>query len=324
VSSVAVPGIDTAMLRAGDRRTLSRAITLVESLRDDHRAAAQALLEEILPATGDSLRIGVSGVPGVGKSTFIEAFGLHLLEKGRRVAVLAVDPSSPRGGGSILGDKTRMERLACAQGAFIRPSPAAGTLGGVALRTRESMLLCEAAGYDTVIIETVGVGQSEFEVAGMVDFFLVLLLPNAGDELQGVKRGIVELADALVVNKADGPTAAQAENARTQYESALTMLRREPGASSRVLTCSALEGRNVDAVWQMIEAFHGESAAAGRVADRRAAQNAAWMERLVREMIEQMLARDPQLSGLLPELRSAVAAGTLSPLTAARQIVEKL
>jgi LAO/AO transport system kinase len=196
-------GIDADRLLAGDRRTLARAITLVESQRDDHREAALQLLETLLPATGNSLRIGISGVPGVGKSTFIEVLGLHMLAQGRRVAVLAVDPSSPRGGGSILGDKTRMEGLAAADRAFIRPSPASGTLGGVALRTRESILLCEAAGHDVVIVETVGVGQSEFEVAGMVDFFMVLLLPNAGDELQGVKRGIVELADALVVNKAD-------------------------------------------------------------------------------------------------------------------------
>jgi LAO/AO transport system kinase len=316
--------IDPRKLLAGDRRTLSRAITLVESRREDDREAAQRLLDEILPASGRSLRIGVSGVPGVGKSTFIEAFGLHLLEQGRRVAVLAVDPSSPRGGGSILGDKTRMERLATAEAAFIRPSPTSGALGGVALRTRESMLLCEAAGYDVVIIETVGVGQSEFDVAGMVDFFLVLLLPNAGDELQGVKRGIIELADALVVNKADGPSAALAETTRGFYESALSMLRQPGDSQARVLTCSALEGRNIDAVWGVIEAFRQARQDSGAFARRRAAQNTAWMERLIRDLLEERLQGDTRLSGLVGELRRAVGEGTVSPLAAARQVMAKL
>jgi len=317
-------GVEVARLQAGDRRALARAITLVESLREDHRDAAQELLEAVLPATGGSLRLGVSGVPGVGKSTFIEALGMQLLAEGRRVAVLAIDPSSPRGGGSILGDKTRMERLARAPGAFIRPSPTAGTLGGVALRTRESLLLCEAAGYDVVIVETVGVGQSEFEVAGLVDFFLVLLLPNAGDELQGVKRGIVELADALVVNKADADAVRQAESARQHYENALGLLRHEAGWKPRVMTCSSLEGRNIDAVWRMITEFSAQVTADGGLSRRRARQNEAWLERLVRELVEQRLVRDPRIAAELPALRHEVAAGTLNPLAAARRMVELL
>ena len=317
-------GVEVARLQAGDRRVLARAITLVESLREDHREAAQELLEAVLPATGGSLRLGVSGVPGVGKSTFIEALGMQLLAEGRRVAVLAIDPSSPRGGGSILGDKTRMERLARAPGAFIRPSPTAGTLGGVALRTRESLLLCEAAGYDVVIVETVGVGQSEFEVAGLVDFFLVLLLPNAGDELQGVKRGIVELADALVVNKADADAVRQAESARQHYDNALGLLRHEAGWKPRVMTCSALEGRNIDAVWRMIAEFSEQVTADGGLHKRRARQNEAWLDRLVRELVEQRLVRDPRIAAELPALRREVAAGTLTPLAAARRMVELL
>ena len=316
--------IDSRKLLAGDRRTLSRAITLVESRREDDREAAQRLLDEILPASGRSLRIGVSGVPGVGKSTFIEAFGLHLLEQGRKVAVRAVAPSSPRGGGSLLGDKTRMERLANAEAAFIRPSPTAGALGGVALRTRESMLLCEAAGYDVVIIETVGVGQSEFDVAAMVDFFLVLLLPNAGDELQGVKRGIIELADALVVNKADGPSVALAETTRGFYESAMSMLHQAEHERTRVLTCSALEGRNIDLVWQTIDAFRQAAQGTGAFEQRRAVQNTAWMERLIRDLLEERLQCDAQLSDLVGELRRAVGEGTVSPLAAARQVMAKL
>src|SRR5438093_4796890 len=212
-----------AAVRAGDRRALAKAITLVESTRADHQRDAQRLLELLLPGTGRAARVGVSGVPGVGKSTFIEAFGLHLIGLGKRVAVLAVDPSSARSGGSILGDKTRMARLATAPEAFIRPSPSGGSLGGVARRTREVMLVCEAAGYDVVLVETVGVGQSEFAVASMVDFFLVLMLAGAGDELQGIKKGILELADALAINKADGGNLRPAEQAAAQYRAALNL-----------------------------------------------------------------------------------------------------
>lgn len=317
-------GVDIERLRAGDRRTLARAITLVESLREDHREAAQSLLEAVLPEAGGSLRVGISGVPGVGKSTFIEALGLALVAAGHRVAVLAVDPSSPRAGGSLLGDKTRMERLSRSQAAFIRPSPAAGTLGGVALRTRESLLLCEVAGFDVVLVETVGVGQSEVDVAGMVDFFLVLLLPNAGDELQGIKRGIVELADALVVNKADAASANQAETARGQYESALSMLKHDAPWRVRVLTCSALEGRNIDGILAMFRDYRALDEDTGCIARRRAWQNEQWMKRLTHELIEQRLRRDPALATLLPELERAVAAGELNPLAAARRLVSGL
>ena len=231
------PSVELQPLLDGNRRTLAKAITLVESKLDAHREQAQAILQAALPHTGNSVRIGISGPPGVGKSTFIEAFGLHLVEQGKRVAVLAVDPSSPLAGGSILGDKTRMESLSRSPAAFIRPSPAEGALGGVAQKTRESMLLCEAGGYDVILVETVGVGQSEFAVAGMVDFFMVLMLPGGGDELQGIKKGIVELADALVINKADGDGQLLARQTRQQYTSAMNLLRHTSFWTPRVMTC---------------------------------------------------------------------------------------
>ena len=236
-------------LQQGNRRALAKAITLVESKLDSHRAEAQQIIEQVLPQTGNSIRIGITGIPGVGKSTFIETFGLYLISLGKRVAVLAVDPSSPLAGGSILGDKTRMEELSRNDQAFIRPSPSEGALGGVAQKTRETMLLCEAAGYDVILVETVGVGQSEYEVAGMVDFFMVLMLPNAGDELQGIKKGIMELADALVVNKADGESISLAEQTKRHYENAMHLLRQSSFWSPQVLTCSAQENNNLDTVW---------------------------------------------------------------------------
>src|SRR5499433_380492 len=243
-----------AAVRAGDRRALAKAITLVESTRADHQREARRLLEVLLPETGGAARIGVSGVPGVGKSTFIEAFGLHLIGLGKRVAVLAVDPSSALSGGSILGDKTRMPRLAAAPEAFIRPSPAAGSFGGVTRRTREAMLVCEAAGHDAVLVETVGVGQSEFAVASMVDFFLVLMLAGAGDELQGLKKGILELADALAINKADGDNVLHATQAAAQYRSALNLFRHTSASwDPPVVTVSGLEGDGIDAIWRIVE-----------------------------------------------------------------------
>src|SRR6478609_2732879 len=241
-------------VRAGDRRSLARAITLVESTRPDHREETAALLDELMPATGGATRVGISGAPGAGKSTFIEALGLHLVDDGRRVAVLAVDPSSARGGGSILGDKTRMEQLSRSPHAFIRPSPSKGTLGGVARRTREALLVCEAAGFDVVLVETVGVGQSEVAVAGLVDLFLLLLAPGAGDELQGVKRGIVELADLIVVNKADGDLVDLARHTAADYAHALHLVRSsDANAMDRVRTCSALLGEGIDELWTTIE-----------------------------------------------------------------------
>src|SRR5690242_18433300 len=264
------PDALAAGVRAGERRALAKAITLVESTRPDDQRAAQRLLELLLPHTGRAVRVGVSGVPGVGKSTFIEAFGLHLIGLGKKVAVLAVDPSSALSGGSILGDKTRMPRLAAAPEAFIRPSPSAGSLGGVTRRTREALLVCEAAGYDAVLVETVGVGQSEFAVASMVDFFLVLMLAGAGDELQGIKKGILELADALAINKADGENVRPAEQAAAQYRAALNLLARGGGPwTPPVLTVSALEARGMDAVWEVVEEHHRVFGASGELARKR-------------------------------------------------------
>jgi LAO/AO transport system kinase len=310
-----------AAVRAGDRRALAKAITLVESTRADHQREAQRLLEILLPQTGRAARVGVSGVPGVGKSTFIEAFGLHLIGLGKRVAVLAVDPSSALSGGSILGDKTRMPRLAAAPEAFIRPSPAAGSFGGVTRRTREALLVCEAARYDVVIVETVGVGQSEFAVASMVDFFLLLMLPGAGDELQGIKRGIVELADALAINKADGDNIVRAEQAAAQYRAALNLLSRGSAWEPQVLTVSALEERGMDVVWSVIEEHHRVLDGSGELARKRREQQQAWFWSMIRDGLErQFLARD-DVARLLPEMEGAVAEGTMTPTEAARRLL---
>ena len=261
---------------SGDRRALAKAITLVESQRETDRDAAQTLLKSLLPHTGSSIRIGVTGVPGVGKSTFIETFGQHLIEKGHRLAVLAVDPSSPVAGGSILGDKTRMERLSRSEAAFIRPSPAGKALGGVAFKTRESLLLCEAAGYDVILVETVGVGQSEHQVAGMVDFFLLLMLPGGGDELQGIKKGILELADAIVVNKADGASETLARTTQQHYRGAMSLLKHEGFWEPKVMTCSALHQQGIEAVWETIVEY-AEAARSGGIFDEaRAAQTVSY------------------------------------------------
>ncbi len=311
-----------AGLLAGERRALARAITLLESTRPDHRADAEALVAEILPHTGGALRLGISGVPGVGKSTFIEAFGLHLLDQGHRVAVLAVDPSSPRTGGSILGDKTRMEKLARAPGAFIRPSPSGGTLGGVARRTREAMLCVEAAGFDVVLVETVGVGQSETAVAGMTDMFVLLLAPGGGDDLQGIKKGIVELADLIVVNKADGDLAAAAERARRDYGAALHLLRPPQGAwRPRVMKCSALDGSGIADVWAAVGAFGAEAQASGAFAERRADQAATWMWDEITETVMARFKADAAVRRRVEALESDVRAGTMSASGAARAIL---
>ena len=268
-------------LLRGERRALAKAITLVESARADHQRRAGALVETLLAHTGRALRIGISGVPGVGKSTFIEALGIHLLERGHRVAVLAVDPSSSVSGGSILGDKTRMERLSQRLEAFIRPSPSAGTLGGVAQKTREAMLLCEAAGFDVVIVETVGVGQSETAVAGMTDAFVLLQLPNAGDELQAIKKGVVELADLIVINKADTDARAAAL-ARSQIRTALAMIRHpSPNWTPPVLTLSALEARGIDEFWREIERFRGVMERSGEFEAKRRRQALDWTWALI-------------------------------------------
>ena len=260
-------------VQAGDRRALAQAITLIESTKPEHRERAEALLGELDPHTGRSVRIGISGVPGVGKSTFIEALGLDLIGAGHRLAVLAVDPSSPRTGGSILGDKTRMEELSRCDDAFIRPTPAGGTLGGVARRTREAMLACEAGGFDVVIVETVGVGQSETTLADLVDMFVLLLAPGGGDGLQGIKRGIVEMADLVVVNKDDGDLAAAAERARRDYAGALALLKvTSPEWTPTVLKCSALTGRGIAEVWQAMERYRHRQTESGAIAERRSAQ----------------------------------------------------
>jgi LAO/AO transport system kinase len=311
-------------LRRGDRRSLARAITLAESTRPDHRDEAVALLDELLPATGGSVRVGISGAPGSGKSTFIEALGLHLIDHGHRLAVLAVDPSSTRSGGSILGDKTRMEELSRRAEAFIRPSPSGGTLGGVARRTREALLLCEAAGHDVVLVETVGVGQSEVAVAGMVDVFVLLLAPGAGDDLQGVKRGIVELADVVVVNKSDGDLAAAAERTAADYANALHFLRsRTEGWEVRVERASALLGEGIDRVWAAIEAHRAALSRTGLLEERRADQAREWMWSEVNEGLVDALAGDPAVAGELREPEADVRAGTISPTAAAQRILRR-
>lgn len=317
-----MPSTPTAeSILAGNRRALAKAITLVESRRSDDREAAQALLSDILPNTGHSIRIGITGVPGVGKSTFIECFGQALTRAGHRVAVLAVDPSSPIAGGSILGDKTRMEHLSRDPNAFIRPSPAGDALGGVALKTRESLLLCEAAGFDVILVETVGVGQSEHLVAGMVDFFLVLMLPGGGDELQGIKKGILELADAIVINKADGPSALLAKTTQQHYAGAMSLLRHRPDWTPEVLTCSALHGDGVDAVWEMIVRFREALSGNGALSEKRAEQNLAWLNQLINELLLRDLRSHSGVAAALPEVEREVRNTTLTPLQGAQKIL---
>lgn len=313
-------------LLAGDRRALARAITLIESTRGDHRERADALLAEVLTHAGQktnkSVRLGITGVPGVGKSTFIERFGLSLIEKGRSLAVLAIDPSSKRGGGSILGDKTRMEELSRHPAAFIRPSPAGATLGGVARRTREAMLLAEAAGFDTVLVETVGVGQSETAVADMVDMFIVLLLPAGGDDLQGIKRGVIELADLIVVNKADGDLKAQAQRSAADYQHALRMLRSPTaGWTPEVATASAITGDGVTQVWDVVGRFLQAVGEKG-VARRRAEQARAWMWNEVGETLLAELRRHPEVKRLVAGLERDVESGRATPAAAARRMLE--
>lgn len=309
-------------LLAGDRRALAQAITLIESTRSDHRERADALLASVLPHTGRSVRLGITGVPGVGKSTLIERFGLSLIEKGRSLAVLAIDPSSKRGGGSILGDKTRMEELSRRHAAFIRPSPAGTTLGGVARRTREAMLLVEAAGFDTVLVETVGVGQSETAVADMVDMFIVLLLPAGGDDLQGIKRGVIELADLIVVNKADGDLKVTARRSAADYQHALRMLRSPTaGWTPEVTTCSAQTGEGVLEIWDVVERFNKAVGEKG-IARRRAEQARAWMWNEVGETLLVELKKHPEVRKLVGGLEREVEAGIATPAAAARRMLE--
>ena len=306
-------------VRAGEVALLARAITLVESEHPKHAAHAQRLLTELLPATGGAVRVGISGVPGAGKSTFIDALGTMLTAAGKRVAVLAVDPSSRVSGGSILGDKTRMSRLSRDPKAFIRPSPSSGTLGGVARKTRESMLLCEAAGFDVVLVETVGVGQSETVVADMVDVTLVLLIAGAGDELQGIKRGILEAVDVLVINKADGSNVTRAQQARSEYRAALRLMR---GREVPVRTCSALEETGLDEVWETVESERAEAEASGQLVAKRQGQMVRWMWRMIEDGLLAAFRRDEAVKARLPELERAVRAGEQPPTAAALEALK--
>jgi len=314
-----------AGIRAGDRAQLARAITLIESKRVDHRAQAHRLVQELLPATGQAVRLGITGAPGAGKSTTIDALGTFLTAQGHKVAVLAVDPSSTRTGGSILGDKTRMPRLAADAHAFIRPSPSSGTLGGVAAKTRETMLVCEAAGYDVVIVETVGIGQSETAVADMTDFFLVLMLPGAGDELQGLKKGIVELADMIAVNKADGDNIQPAQQAAAEYRAALNILTpRSPTWSPPVVTYSALTGKGIADLWARVLEHKEKMTASGELAARRRAQQVKWMWSMLEERLTARLRGDPAVRSKLKQAETAVAAGKLTPTLAVEEIAKLL
>jgi len=309
---------------AGDRRALAKGITLVESTRSDDRAAAGALLEEAVAAGKSSLRIGISGAPGVGKSTLIEALGQYLTDLGHRVAVLAVDPTSALSGGSILGDKTRMPSLSVNPKAFIRPSPAGNTLGGVTRRTRESMLLCEAAGFEVTLIETVGVGQSETAVSEMTDLFVLLLSPGGGDDLQGIKRGIMELADLILVNKADGAQQALSQQTVADYRSALQLMRsRSRAFTSEVLACSALEGRGMDAIWSCLDAFKQQLVAAGEFGSRRAEQAKTWLWSETAAILLEALKDHPEVAEELPFFEARVQSGELPATLAAQQLVAR-
>jgi LAO/AO transport system kinase len=308
------------------RRAISKAITLLESTRTDHRAQADELLTALLPHTGNSFRIGISGVPGVGKSTFIEVLGLYLIEQGHRVAVLTIDPSSTVSGGSILGDKTRMERLSVHERAYIRPSPSSGTLGGVAEKTREAMLVCEAAGYDIVIVETVGVGQSETAVAGMTDMFVLMQLPNAGDDLQAIKKGVMELADLVVINKADIDAIA-AQRAQLQITSAMQLLGMfgdydEKNWHPKAIQLSALNGQGVDTFWAAVTEFKSIQSANGKLALRRQQQSLAWMWERIDAGLKQAFRQNPQVQAVLPQMMQDVLAGRLAASTAARKLLQ--
>ena len=307
------------------RRAIAKAITLLESTRADHRAQADDLLTALLPHTGKSFRLGISGVPGVGKSTFIEALGLHLIEQGHRVAVLTIDPSSNVSGGSILGDKTRMERLSVHEQAYIRPSPSSGTLGGVAEKTREAMLVCEAAGYDVVIVETVGVGQSETAVANMTDMFVLMQLPNAGDDLQAIKKGVMELADLVAINKADLDAVA-AQRAQLQIKSAMQLLglfgsHDDKNWHPKAIQLSALKAQGVDKFWEAVTEFRTLQTANGKLVTRRQAQSLAWMWERIDAGLKQAFRQNPQVKALLPSLINEVREGRMAASTAARNML---
>ena len=311
-------------IRRGDRALLSRAITRTESTLPEHQTQAQEIIDRCLPATGDSLRIGITGPPGVGKSTFIEALGVRLVDEGYRLAVLATDPSSERSRGSILGDKTRMNRLANREGAYVRPSPSGGTLGGVAQATREAVLLCEAAGFDLVLLETVGVGQSETTMRLLVDIFVLLMPPGAGDEIQGMKRGILEMADLLVLNKADRLDASRLDEVRAMYESALRLFPpRTPGWPPQVQAVSALQQTGLDEVWDTLKQYADHLRAEGILDERRRAQTRQWMHESLKHQLLEDFFSNPHMQQAVDELEGEVTAGRLSPFTAARQLLAR-
>ena len=310
-------------IRSGDRRSLARAITFAESTRAEHRVIADAVLEAVLPATGNAVRVGISGPPGVGKSTFIESFGNHIIDEGHQLAVLAVDPSSRLTGGSILGDKTRMGELVNRPEAFIRPSPGGSQLGGVARRTREAMLLCEAAGFDVIVVETIGVGQSEVAVSDMVDLFALLVSPGGGDELQGIKRGIMELADLVIVNKADGDLAAAAARTRGDYASAVHLLRPKWNAwATEVLACSALHGIGVAEVWQAVMTFREAVTSNGELLEARSAQATAWLWSEIGDTLLERFRADARVASLLPAIELSVSEGRVTPAKAALELLQ--
>jgi len=319
---VSQDSIDVSALLAGDRRALARAITRVESTRADHRAEAQTLIDAVLPHTGNALRIGISGPPGVGKSTFIETLGLHIVDLDHRLAVLAVDPSSSVSGGSILGDKTRMEQLNRHNAAFIRPSPGGGHLGGVARRTREAMLLCEASGHDVVIVETIGVGQSEIAVADLVDVFLLLVSPGGGDELQGIKRGVMELADLVVVNKADGDLAAAAGRTRADYANAVMLLRPRWSAwHTQAVSCSSISGTGIHEIWRLTNEFRNAVADSGELVRNRQHQAVRWLWSEIDDNLGATFRGHPRVAALLTAAEADVAAGRRAPSAAAQHLL---
>jgi len=312
-------------VRKGERAVLARAITLAESKRTDHQHAARELVQDLLPQTGHAVRVGITGAPGVGKSTSIDTLGAYLTGIGHKVAVLAVDPSSARTGGSILGDKTRMARLAVDPKAFIRPSPSAGTLGGVAAKTRETMLICEAAGYDVILVETVGIGQSETAVADMTDFFLALMLPGAGDELQGIKKGLVEIADMIAVNKADGDNVMRARAAAAEYRAALHILSpRSANWQVPVVTYSAMTGDGIPELWAKVIGHREKLSKSGEFSARRREQQVKWMWSILEDRWRGRVASDPKLRAKLPQIEKAVAEGRLSPALAVDDILATL
>ena len=308
-----------------DMRVLSKAITLIESSRSDHKVLSRQVIDSLIPYSGKAVRLGITGVPGAGKSTFIESLGMFLIEQGLKVAVLAVDPSSTLSHGSIMADKTRMERLSIEPDAFIRPSPSGGTLGGVASKTRETMIACEASGFDVLIVETVGVGQSETTVASMVDFFLVLMISGAGDEIQGIKKGVLELADAVAVNKADGDNIAKAKRARKEYESALHLLRPETKTwAAPVLICSALKMKGIDNIWETVLDHRKKFTETGELEEKRKKQSVAWMKALLEEGIKEWFYRKNDFRKSLKKLIRDVEKGSVSPTFAAADLLKVL